>query len=174
VSTWTAPITFSSGTILTAAQLNAEIRDHANFLKGALDILTGSTTADTGQTMYMKIARPSSTDFAFRAFVGSEANDRLYVAAGGQIAAGAGGASAVDTFFERTTAAAWRVTSDLKARALYLDHASASFIELTENTTISAGAANTVRFYAQDNGAGKTTLRAVFATGAAQVLATEP
>lgn len=174
MSTWSTPITFSSGTILTAAQLNAEIRDHANFLKSALDILTGSTTADTGTTTYLKIARPNASDFSFRSFVGAEANDRLYISAGGQIATGAGGASAVDTFFERTTAAAWRVTSDIKARAIYLDVGSGSFLELTENATISAGATNTARLYAIDNGAGKTSLRVVFPTGAAQTISTEP
>lgn len=44
----------------------------------------------------------------------------------------------------------------------------------TEITAPAAGAVNTARLYAEDNGAGKTRLVVKFATGAAQVLATEP
>lgn len=48
-------------------------------------------------------------------------------------------------------------------------------LEMTElSTDIPAGLANTVRLYSRDNGAGKTQLVARFATGAVQVLATEP
>lgn len=49
-----------------------------------------------------------------------------------------------------------------------------NFHEMTEQTAPAAGAANTVRIYAEDNGAGKTRLMALFATGAAQQLAVEP
>lgn len=47
-------------------------------------------------------------------------------------------------------------------------------IELWEVTAPSAGAANTVRIYAEDNGSGKTRLMAKFHTGAAQQIAIEP
>ena len=47
-------------------------------------------------------------------------------------------------------------------------------MQMTEITAPSAGAANTVRLYAQDNGAGKTQLMALFASGAAQQVAIEP
>jgi len=46
--------------------------------------------------------------------------------------------------------------------------------ELLEMTAPAAGAANTVRIYAEDDGAGKTRLMALFATGAAQQIAIEP
>ena len=48
------------------------------------------------------------------------------------------------------------------------------FIETTEMTAPSAGAANTARIFAVDSGGGKTILKVQFATGAAQTLATEP
>lgn len=50
----------------------------------------------------------------------------------------------------------------------------ANYHQLTEMTAPSAGAANTVRIYAEDNGAGKTRLMALFNTGAAQQIAIEP
>lgn len=50
----------------------------------------------------------------------------------------------------------------------------ANFHQMTEMTAPAAGAANTVRIYAEDNGAGKTRLMALFNTGAAQQIAIEP
>ena len=50
----------------------------------------------------------------------------------------------------------------------------AMFQQFQEVTAPSAGAANSVRLYADDNGLGKTRLVAVFATGAAQTIVTEP
>lgn len=50
----------------------------------------------------------------------------------------------------------------------------AGAMELAEMTAPSAGAANTARLFARDNGSGKTQLCVIFATGAIQVLATEP
>lgn len=45
---------------------------------------------------------------------------------------------------------------------------------LEESADPAAPAANGVRLYARDNGAGKTQLCARFATGAVQIIATEP
>ena len=50
----------------------------------------------------------------------------------------------------------------------------ANFHEHTEMTAPAAGAADTVRIFAQDNGAGKTQLMAIFSSGAAQQLAIQP
>lgn len=47
-------------------------------------------------------------------------------------------------------------------------------VDLLEQSTPSAPAANTARFFARDNGAGKTELCVIFNTGAVQVLATQP
>ena len=68
MSTWTTPITFTAST-LTAAQMNAEVRDHLNFVKGALDLLTNSTTADTGVTMSIQVHRTTVTDACVGSFV---------------------------------------------------------------------------------------------------------
>ena len=48
------------------------------------------------------------------------------------------------------------------------------FMELSEMTAPSAGAANTARIFAVDSGGGKTVLKVIFASGAAQTIATEP
>ena len=52
---------------------------------------------------------------------------------------------------------------------------SGNFIQMTEmSSDAAAPAANTVKMYVRDNGAGKTQVVARFATGAVQVMATEP
>jgi len=93
MSVWTAPVTWTNGAV-TAATMNTEVRDHATFLKGALDLLTNSTTADTGTTMYVQVRRTASTESAIEAQVGAEANPRFRVLASGKMSWGAGGASA--------------------------------------------------------------------------------
>jgi hypothetical protein len=47
LSTWTTPATFTASSTLTAATLNAEIKDHLNWLKGAFDQL--NVTTDTAK-----------------------------------------------------------------------------------------------------------------------------
>lgn len=47
-------------------------------------------------------------------------------------------------------------------------------IQMVEITAPGAGAANSVRIYAEDNGSGKTRLMAIFASGASQQLAIQP
>jgi len=61
------------------------------------------------------------------------------------------------------------LTLDSTKQAAFTGH-----MQMTEITAPSAGAANTVRIYAEDNGAGKTRLMALFASGAAQQIAIEP
>ena len=48
------------------------------------------------------------------------------------------------------------------------------YIEQTEAASPGNAAADRVRLFTQDNGAGKTQLMAIFSTGAAQVVATQP
>jgi hypothetical protein len=59
------------------------------------------------------------------------------------------------------------------SQGLYMSGSSA-FINLPQITTPSAPAAGTTVVYGVDNGGGKTQLRALFDTGAAQAIATEP
>jgi len=61
------------------------------------------------------------------------------------------------------------LTLDSTKQAAFTGH-----MQMTEITAPAAGAANTVRIYAEDNGAGKTRLMALFASGAAQQVAIEP
>lgn len=52
--------------------------------------------------------------------------------------------------------------------------AQTGYTQMAEMTAPSAGAADTVRFYAEDNGGGKTRLMALFSSGAAQQIAIQP
>jgi hypothetical protein len=66
--------------------MNAEIRDHANFLKGALDLLTNSTTADTGTSMYLNLIGSTTGDPRVLATRRSgESGDRLKIGAYGSM-----------------------------------------------------------------------------------------
>ena len=84
MSTWTAPATWSNGAV-TAAQMNTEIRDHFNFVKGALDLLTSSTTADTGTGMFVSIIRGSASVSAYQARISGDTFSRIIVNADGSI-----------------------------------------------------------------------------------------
>lgn len=52
--------------------------------------------------------------------------------------------------------------------------ASTGYTEMVEITAPSAGASNTARLFCRDNGGGKSQLCVIFATGAIQIIATEP
>lgn len=62
MSTWTTPITWANAAV-TASQMNAEIKDHLNHLKGGLDLLTNSTFKDTNTAAgpYLSVTRNFST-----------------------------------------------------------------------------------------------------------------
>jgi hypothetical protein len=76
--------------------MNTEIRDHVTYLKGALDLITGATTADTGTATYLSIARTADSDGVLYASVSGDTQSRFYIQAGGLMAWGAGGSSAPD------------------------------------------------------------------------------
>ena len=107
MSTWTAPITWANAAV-TAAQMNAEIRDHANFLKGFADLITNSTTADTGTATYLSITRTSSTDVGFRVLVTGDTQPRIQFTADGQLSLGPGGSTVPDSTMRRVAAKNWR------------------------------------------------------------------
>jgi hypothetical protein len=102
MSVWTVPITWVNGAV-TAASMNAEIRDHAVFLKGALDLITNSTTADTGTGTYLSITRPNGTDGALRSLTTGDTVPRWLVLANGRMQWSSGSATA-DTLLERQAA----------------------------------------------------------------------
>jgi hypothetical protein len=71
--------------------MNAEVRDHLNFLKGAFDLLTAGTTADTGTTMRLIIVHAAAADLAFQAYVTGDTHDRWGVQSNGKMMWGGGG-----------------------------------------------------------------------------------
>ena len=77
MSAWTAPITWASGAVLTAAQMNTEVRDHHIWVKAALDLLTASTASDTGDSTYLKVLRATSTAPGAEMWVTGDAKARL-------------------------------------------------------------------------------------------------
>lgn len=83
----------------------------------------------------------------------------------GGVKAGASFNAAMDVGWSRIAANIWRATNASTGGGA---------VELLEMTAPAAGAANTVRLYAQDNGAGKTQVMALFNTGAAVQVAIEP
>lgn len=83
-----------------------------------------------------------------------------------------------DIAIDRSSSTALEINSttpgtfrDLKLRNIV---GQTGYSEMTEITAPGAGAANTVRIYAEDNGSGKTRLMAIFPSGAAQQIAIEP
>ena len=115
MSTWSAPITFASST-LTSAQMNAEVRDHANFLKGALDVISNSTSADTSDTMNLWIKRAAASGSAYSASVTADTNARLIIAANGDHTWGTG-AAVGDVTLKRDTVGSLRIDGRLNAYA---------------------------------------------------------
>lgn len=102
MAAWVAPITWTNGAV-TASQMNAEVRDHATWLKGALDVVTNSTTADSGTSTYLSITRATATT-AFRSLVTGDSVNRFTIDAAGALSWGSG-SGAVDATLERIAAA---------------------------------------------------------------------
>lgn len=110
MSTWTVPISWTVGQIVTAAQMNTETRDHLNFVKGSLDLISNSTTADTGNAMSLYIKRALATDAAYSAAVTADGTARLAMNAAGKISWGSG-AAAADVTLERSAALNLKISS---------------------------------------------------------------
>lgn len=92
MSVWTTPTTWVNGAV-TAAQMNTEVRDHFNWLKNALDLITGSTAADTGVTTNLGIIRAGGSDTILEGRVSGDANYRIGLRAGSGVLMGDGTAS---------------------------------------------------------------------------------
>lgn len=101
MSTWTTPITWTNGAV-TASQMNG-LRDNLAFLKGFADLITNSTTADTGTATQLRISRTLSTETAFDANVSGDTVGRLAVLASGAVQWSTGAATA-DTRITRNAA----------------------------------------------------------------------
>lgn len=161
--------------------MNTEIQAHLNFLKGALDLLTNSTTADTGVTMRLQIARGAASDHVLDGRVSGDTNSRVWIEADGTHQWGSGTA-APDINLYRYGAGPYLATDDDFRARIYrtaqTGDAAAIFgsnwVSFDERSNPGGGGADSCRLYARDNGAGKTQLCAVFNTGAVIVLATQP
>lgn len=92
MSVWTTPATWSNGAV-TAATMNTEVRDHFNWLKNALDLITNSTSADTGTATGLFITRTTATDEGFATKVTGDADWRVKIRAGGGYQLGDGTAA---------------------------------------------------------------------------------
>ena len=108
MSTWTAPITWAA-TTLTSTQMNAEVRDHLNFLKGFADLITNATTADTGTATSLWIKRTNTTDLAYQSSQAGDTVARFTADASGLLSWGPGGASATDVTLKRATTGTLRL-----------------------------------------------------------------
>jgi len=127
MSTWTAPVTWINGAV-TAASMNTELTNHLNFLKGSLDLITNSTTADTSNTTQLRIKRASSGLTAFDASVTGDAAMRFRVAADGALAWG-DGTGAADIALYRIGADHLRLDDRLTLqRALVSDIALSAYV----------------------------------------------
>ena len=91
MSTWTTPITWVNGAP-TATTFNTEVRDHLNHLKGALDLITGGTTADTGTATFLQIRRTSTADGILTGDITGDTTTRFRVFADGKLEWGSGSA----------------------------------------------------------------------------------
>jgi hypothetical protein len=141
MSTWTTPITWTAASVVTAAQMNAEIRDHANFLKGSIDTLTNGTTADTGDSTYLRVARPTAGDSTYRGLVTADAFYRYEVHADGAVQWGSG-AAALDTRLQRTGVGILKldtVTSTAARLDLFSDSSSVALSVIQSGDTAGRG-----------------------------------
>lgn len=93
--------------------MNTEVRDKAIWLKAALDLLTNSTTADTGATMNLFVKRATATVDAIASGVSGDTVARLAVRADGRLSWGPGGAAAADFYLERRDAVYLRSTAGI-------------------------------------------------------------
>lgn len=103
-------MTWTVSMVPTAAQMNAEIRDHLVWLKAALDLITGATAADSGTGTKLRITRPTANDTSFDMLVTGDTLARGAFDAAGAWYLGSG-ASGADLKFARISAAQLMLSS---------------------------------------------------------------
>jgi len=102
MSVWVTPRTWTS-TVVTAADMNAETRDHLLWLKGFADLITAASAADTGSATYLKILRGASSLTAYASGAAADTFNRFQVTAAGKMTWGSGTATG-DVTIERLAA----------------------------------------------------------------------
>lgn len=93
MTTWLTPATWVTGAV-TVAQMNTEVRDHFNWLKDALDLVTAGAS-DVGTGTYLDITRPASTDPILTGQLSGDAFPRVRIRAGGSYQMGDGTAAPI-------------------------------------------------------------------------------
>ncbi len=107
------PLTSSNG-LVTAPQINS-LRDNLNWLKGALNVITANSAADTGNTTSVWPVGATSTFNSFATQVTGDSFARFMIYASGKMHWGAG-SGAQDTFLERVSAAVLGMSGDTQMR----------------------------------------------------------
>lgn len=187
MSTWTTPATWVNGAV-TAAQMNTEGRDPHNWLKGAIDLITGSTASDVGTGTRLAIIRTNATDDILQGKVSGDANQRFTVDADGAHDWGPGSAG-TDVRLRRSVGgggilvdngsggnaaiqAVGAVTADWgdATNEMTMGTGYIAMLKRTNPAAPSAGA----RLYLRDNGSGKAQLCIIANTGGAVAIWTQP
>lgn len=101
MAAWISPMTWTVSMVPTAAQMNAEIRDHLVWLKAALDLITGSTAADSGAATILQVARGTVNDPVFNGLVTGDTSNRFTIYANGTLQWGDGTNARDVTLFRR-------------------------------------------------------------------------
>ncbi len=123
---WVVPITWSNG-VVAKAQMDS-LRDNLNFLKSSLDLITGNTTADTGDSTSLLIKRAATTTSTFETRVTGDTASRFLIRADGKLQWGPGGAAAQDTFLERLATNVLSLTGDTHLRNTWAAAASNTYL----------------------------------------------
>jgi len=84
---------------------------HANWLKGALDLITETTASDTGDSTFLRIKRAAASSGAYAARVTADTFDRFIAYADGRMDWGSG-AAAADVILTRLGAGEMRFYND--------------------------------------------------------------
>ena len=119
--------------------------------------------------------RASAAEAIVRGIITGDTVARFAIQSDGELQWGPGGGAARDTTLERITANQLVLGTGDSLTIGDATHAGGNYIQFFEQTADPPAApANGARLFAKDNGAGKTQLVVRFATGAVQVIVTEP
>lgn len=194
MSNWVVPRTWTAGAVLTAADLDAEVRDPETWLKSALDNITAGTASDEFENHTYLDIRNDDAGLAGPMIRGwREGGDAamFQIATNGWMEWGSGEADVpMDVSIRREEArilallnSQFRIYRDdnqdpaVSARITGEGFARASmhagFFELLEGSDPGAGNTDRVRWYARNSG-GKQQLVARWEDGTSTVIAEQP
>lgn len=166
---------------LSAANLNT-VSGGINWLKAAIDKITGTTASDTGTATKLDITRTATSDVVLAGRVNGDAFDRIQILANGQIRIGSGASAPSSYIGFGSTAGDISLTAGSGAQQLSLDRlhinggATGGYIEWVERDTPpgTPTGVNQGVMYFEDNGSGKSRLVMKWGSGATTVIAVQP